>query len=370
MADELTGKTITAVAAVNQAYVMPLTVMVRSLLENLGPDYSVKLYVLEDGTTAASRTRAETSWRPYPLRTEWITPDKSRIEGKLQDRGYAGVPATYFRLLIEDLLPPSVNKAIYLDADLVVQGDLSELWNIDMNGHLALAVPDAYSGLFHFGRLSRIQFREGVRFDYRSAYFNAGVLVMDVEAWRRERVGARSLSFAEKYKDRLTFHDQDALNCALQGRWGSISPAWNFHELPGCLFHWSRRSYSKQDLRGAFAHPRIVHFIGAKPWTRRCTNVATKLFLDYLQRTEWANDALPAASPLADAVWDAFVMPHGRADWLWWRGVVHEWSGRRIRSLLWVLVSHPWMLISYPLWQLYAWARFVRVRILAADGRL
>ncbi len=359
----MASKTIAVMAAVDQAYVMPLTVMVRSLLENLGPDYSLDLYVFEDGTTAASRKRAEYSWMPYPLHTEWITPDKSRIEGKLQDRGYAGVPATYFRLLIQDLLPPTVNKAIYLDADLIIQGDLSKLWNIDMKGHLALAVPDAYSDLFHLGRLSRIQFREGVQFHRRSAYFNAGVLVIDVELWRRERVGERALAFAENYRDPLSFHDQDALNCALQGRWGSISPTWNFHELPGCLFHWCSRRYSKQDLKGAFSHPHIVHFIGVKPWTRRCANVGTDLFLDYLQRTKFANDALPAPSPAADFVWDALVTPHSRMNWLLWRGVIHEWNARRIRSLLWTLVSRPWMLITYPLWQFYTWAGFLRVRI-------
>jgi len=55
---------------VNERYVMPLTVMVRSLLENLHPDYPVHLYVLEDGTTALSRSRAEDSWRPYPIHVQ------------------------------------------------------------------------------------------------------------------------------------------------------------------------------------------------------------------------------------------------------------------------------------------------------------
>jgi len=151
----MTGGDIIVVSSADERYIMPLTVMVRSLLENLASGTGVDLYILQDDISAASRCCAEDSWKPFPVRVRWITPEIPKIKG---------LSATYFRLLVGELLPPEVTKAIYLDADILVSGDLAGLWNTEMNGNLALAVPDAYAKAFHLWRLGRVVFEEGIRF--------------------------------------------------------------------------------------------------------------------------------------------------------------------------------------------------------------
>lgn len=359
MAELMDPDTIVVVASVDESYVMPLAVTMRSVLENLRPEVAVKLFVLEDATQPESRGRAEESWDDFPISVEWITPDKQKIEGRLQDRGHAGVPATYFRLLVGELLPAGITKAIYLDADIVVTGDLGRLWELELNGHLALAVPDAYFQLYHRARLGDFAFHDDDHPSTFDCYFNAGVLVIDVEAWRKEAVGPRALTVADHHKEALTFHDQDALNYVLRGRWGALGPTWNLHELFDGLMYWDRRQYRRDEVAEALHNPRIIHFIGpTKPWMRGCGNLHSPEFVAYLSRTSWAEESSPKIRLL-----DRLVSQHGRLNWLFWRGVVHEQDRKRIASLLRLLVTRPWMLLTYPLWQAATWIYFTLGRV-------
>jgi lipopolysaccharide biosynthesis glycosyltransferase len=352
------NENIVIVSSADERYIMPLTVMVRSLLENIKDGVTVDLYILEDSISDASRCCAEDSWKPFPVRARWITPDKSKIESALQ--GFAGPPTVYFRLVVGELLPMEVKKAIYLDADIVVLGDLSGLWNMDMNGNLALAVPDAYARAFHLGRMSRVVFKEKIRFEPQSSYFNAGVLLIDVDGWRREEVGERALRFILDYKQDLTFHDQDALNCAMQGRWGSLDLTWNYHELPDCLFLWDGYSYRREDLQDASSKPKLVHFIAtAKPWMSRCFHVRTEAFYDYFSRTRWSRRVLPGQRGIASLMRTWLIVPHSRLNQLVWRKRASTGHTSRSRSVLLLLGIHPWMLVTYPIWQAMVWLYYL-----------
>ncbi len=358
MAELSDGEPLVLVASIDEAYVMPLAVMVRSALENLRPGVGVKLFVLEDGTRPESRRRAEASWAEFPIEVEWLTPDPSTIERCVQDRGYAGVPATYNRLLLAEMLPSEVRKAIYLDADVIVTGDLHPLWERDLSGHLALAVPDAYFELYHHARFAGFAFRDEDRPAATDRYFNAGVLVIDVDAWRREEVGRRALTIAERYRDALQFHDQDALNCVLAGRWGALSPAWNLHELFDVLMYWDCRQYPRSEVGEALRDPCVIHFIGpTKPWAAGCANVHASAFAAYHARTSWGDERLPEARPL-----DRLAERHGRLNWLFWRGVVHERDAKRRNSLVGMLWSRPWMLLTFPVWQATVWTSLAASR--------
>ncbi len=338
-------------SAADERYIVSLTVMVRSMLENLKRGTPVDLYVFQDNLSEDSRRCAEDSWRPFPLRARWITPDKSKIQEAGSGRALAGPPTVYFRLFTGELLPPEVSKAIYLDADTLVLGDLSCLWETDTGGNLALAVPDAYARAFHLARLSRVAFGEGIAFDSHSPYFNAGVLLIDVAGWRREHVGARALRILQDHPEDLTFCDQDALNCVLQGRWGALGPTWNLHELPDCLFLWNGYVYGRNAILEAVSSPKVVHFTArVKPWMKWCPHSRTGLFRDYFSRTQWPPSTIPGLSGPSELVRRTLILPHSRLNQLAWR----EGPGRA-GSALRILVTHPWMLLTYPLWQVFVW---------------
>jgi len=350
---------IVVVAAIDEDYVLPLTVMVRSLLENLRAGVSVRLFVLHDGACPASIDHAEASWTPYPIHTKWIRPGIGKIERLLEQGVSRAVPAVFYRLQMEDLLPGDVSKVIYMDADMLVLGDLAELWEINLDDHLALAVPDAYSMLFHVDRLSRVHLAEGISFDRRSTYFNSGMLVIDLVAWRDARIKEQALALAEAHLKDFEFYDQDVLNCVLQGRWKPVSPSWNLHVVPEIFFCWGDPSYARPDVQDALTQPNIVHFVSVtKPWHSGCLDAYTEVFHQYLKRTKWADEAGRSAPPEGVGVHAFPVRPLRRLNWSLWSAIIRRRYVRALASVLAVVASSPWLILVYPQWLLQRWRVF------------
>src|SRR5262249_12481987 len=96
--------------------------------------------------------------------------------------------AAYHRLLVERLLPLSIKTALYLDSDIIINDDISDLLHLDVSGHVLAAVPDAWCDRNKIVR-SKIQLKESAR------YFNSGVLLLNLEIFRSEQIGLRALKF-------------------------------------------------------------------------------------------------------------------------------------------------------------------------------
>jgi lipopolysaccharide biosynthesis glycosyltransferase len=160
--------------------------------------------------------------------------------------------STYYRLLIEKYIPPTVDKILYLDADVVIEGSIDELFNLDLNGNVLGAVN-------HNLAISNSDLKLESRFDKLSlnlsSYFNAGVMLIDYKLWLKSNVLARSKSILHQYSAHLDWWDQDILNMIFINSYLSISPKWNFID----------KYYSaKEDLTRIII---IYHFAGPhKPW--------------------------------------------------------------------------------------------------------
>jgi lipopolysaccharide biosynthesis glycosyltransferase len=235
-----------------------------SALEHLPPSVEAETYVLDNGLTVASRDRLrdvalgvsgrEIQWLETPsdlLVDRWATPHLT--------------PTTYARLLIPDLLPRSVRRAVYLDGDVLVRDDLSPLFHVELGAAAFGAVRDFASP----------------RSDNESAsahgpvepkpFFNPGVLVTDLGRWRTEGFGDRALEFARSSTEPLPYADQDAMNAVAKSHdWFELDFRWNVQvllmyrpELPRThLTSWLY--YNRVDL---YRNAAVIHFNGLpKPW--------------------------------------------------------------------------------------------------------
>ncbi|OJT07619.1 General stress protein A [Trametes pubescens] len=138
-----------------------------------------------------------------------------------------------------------VERVLYLDADVLVRGDLKELWDTDLQGkHIAAAVDVG----FPMGH-------DGVK---RVPYFNAGVLLMDLAAIRKRLDELNAL--AATMKD-SKMRDQDALNAHFGADWLPLDLRWNAQGLGTyAKYHTPERAALQMD---EMADPKIVHFTGA-----------------------------------------------------------------------------------------------------------
>ncbi|WP_407529903.1 glycosyltransferase family 8 protein [Methylobacterium oryzisoli] len=161
---------------------------------------------------------------------------------------------TYARLLLPYLMPRR-EKVLYLDADLIVLGDIAPLWRLDLRDHAAAAIRDPFCDN-----------RAAIGFSPDEPYFNAGVLLMNLDAWRREGIAETVAGEIARLGPRLKYFDQDALNLVLRGRILFADPRWNFQPRMA--------DATPQDLactpeafRRIRERPAIVHFTTPhKPW--------------------------------------------------------------------------------------------------------
>lgn len=274
------GDRITLVCAADAAYVRPLAAMVESVLAHRAGDLPVDIYVLAGGILPDDRARMTTAWAAKGATAHWLEPGDSR---------FAGVPVwgrmpvtTYYKLAIADLLPDHVKRAIWLDCDLLMVGDVTRLWESDLGGHHALAVQDRIVPTVSSSFGIRTWKALGLPAD--APYFNAGVMLIDLDRWRRDRVSDEVVEYLRAHHRSVYFWDQEGLNVVLAGRWGRLDEAWNCNvAVPGAFEEIAARA-AGEGARG----PWILHFAGnIKPWRFPSSNRHRKLFFEYLDRTPW-----------------------------------------------------------------------------------
>jgi hypothetical protein len=277
--------------------------MLRSACRNLSPGWRLEVFVHGYQIPEERQHWLEAGLTGLPVLVRWQSPDLSAVEGYWPGLRGGGDVACYYRLFLGQTLPEAAERALFLDADLLVEGDLAKLWNIPFEGHVIQAVPDAYAHSLHTPRLSLIRFPEGIGFSRETPYFNAGVQLIDLRLWREERIGQRAGEFLWKYGQQLRGRDQDALNCALAGRWKRLPPTWNFQELPGHAASWKDGGASPAEVREALRRPAIIHFIGWKPWSGGRRPLRQELWWKEARQAGIA----PVKRPARIAIWEALA---------------------------------------------------------------
>jgi len=172
----------------------------------------------------------------------------------------------YARLLVAELLPPGINKVIYLDADIVVSGDVSELYDQDLGDFPLGAVADVMSR-----EILRIYFYPGL-----FNYFNSGVLLINLDLWRREAIKQKAWEFIRCYSSDIIRADQDVLNCLFKNNWKLLDNRFNT-DL-------KRKGFLAKPVSNVI----ILHYSDRiKPWHYLFVGLSGCHYFTYLKKTPW-----------------------------------------------------------------------------------
>lgn len=171
------------------------------------------------------------------------------------------------RIFSGDLLPDVDENVVYLDTDTYINGDLEELFRVDLGTAVLGMVPEAIRG----GRAGT--FRRACISQEVVRYCNSGVLLFNPATWRREQVKERLLDWVDRWKDDTRCPDQDALNALFHDRMVHLPPKWNYHDgwvERSCRMRLSADTWEgnrPEDVLEAILAPRILHYWGGrKPW--------------------------------------------------------------------------------------------------------
>jgi lipopolysaccharide biosynthesis glycosyltransferase len=270
---------VVLVTSADDAYALPLAVMVRSALDRLDPARRLRLFVLDGGVTVRSRARVLRSWDARRVATTWVPLDPRSVEHLPLRDHLSGV--AYQRLFLAELLPASFDRVLYVDADALVLADLARLWDEPLDDLLALAVQDVSTPWIdgerappHADGAPRRCLRARPIANYAAlgltaaaAYFNSGVLVLPLARWRAEGVGERLARCVRDNAEWLWSVDQYALNVVLAGRWRALDLRWNAQIFLHFYRSWRESPFDEAAFRSASEAPWIVHYVGdRKPW--------------------------------------------------------------------------------------------------------
>ena len=183
----------------------------------------------------------------------------------------------YARLLLSSMLP-DLNKVIYLDCDLVVCKDLQSLWETNVNYMAVAMAPDLWYQ--DKGTLSRLGINNN--------YLNSGVIVMNLDYWRKHDVQNRLLAYIIDKGNELIYNDQDALNAILQDERRQLPVKYN---VTPYHYHKNLDNYPKEmqeERQEAIIDPVIFHYLGKiKPWSLGCYLPGKDLFKKYQNASGW-----------------------------------------------------------------------------------
>ncbi len=187
--------------------------------------------------------------------------------------------ATYYRILIPGMIDPEAERFLYLDADLIVTGDLQPLLQIDMGDNILAAVNDVAA--------IEVNMHHKHNIPDKFLYFNAGVLWINKKFWIDRNTSGRVFEYLRYHSELCAFHDQDALNAVLYSERYPLAPVWN--QQIG-IYYMNRvvmeRAYGK-DWSEAVIEPVIIHFNGQeKPWNRVSGHPETARFRKYAREVK------------------------------------------------------------------------------------
>ncbi len=208
--------------AIDDDYIPFLAVALKSLIENASKDYKYLIKILHTDVQEGHMKQVE-KYENENVSIEFV--DLSyyikKVKDKLYTRDYY-TNTTYFRLFLPELYP-QYDKVLYLDSDIIVLGDISELYNTDMGTNLVAAAPD---DIIQTNKVFQDYAELVVGVAKYQHYFNAGVLLMNLDELRKFKFQEKFLYLLSTVKFSVA-QDQDYLNRLCKGRVTLVSHDWD-----------------------------------------------------------------------------------------------------------------------------------------------
>ena len=226
--------------ATDDNYVPFLTVALASLLDNASKENFYKIYVLtsklsQENMDSILKQKTENS----SIEFIQLSKELDKVENLFHLRDYYS-KETYYRIFIANLFP-QYEKVLYLDCDITVLADISELYNTQIHGYYVAAAQEEVMQTFEvFGNY--VEKADGIN---RKDYFNAGILLINCKRWRNKLIAERFVDLLNRYTFRVV-QDEDYLNVLCKDNVRMLPLGWNktayknpaFNDSDLSLIHW------------------------------------------------------------------------------------------------------------------------------------
>lgn len=269
----LNMKPLTIVVATDSHYTILLAALIKSIEDTVSKGQKLDIYVIDDHISKSDKEKLFQSVDSSITALTFKDLDEIIPKGIALPIDKSTYPLTiYLRLFIPSFIPADVEKVLYLDVDMVVRQDITQLFEIDLGDNIVAAVQDpriltfdnSWGGVKNHDEL-------GIAGD--THYFNSGLLLMDAKKWRDEQIAEKTVECINNNQKYVNYPDQYGLNVVLAHKWYELDARWNYFAC-----------FDQQE-------PFLIHYIGRKPIYQTYDNNPAFLviFNNYLQQTAWKN---------------------------------------------------------------------------------
>lgn len=198
--------------------------------------------------------------------------------------------SAYSRLFLASILPPNINKVLYVDCDVIFNNDISELWDTNITNNSVAGVLDT---------LPDNKSKNNIGISCNSPYINSGVLLINLANWRQKGIEKQFIDFLLAHNGTVHHHDQGIINAVCKDKL-ILHPQYNLtssyisHPYK-LLAKTNTPFYSKEEVNDAIIKPSIIHFTEGfynRPWIKNSKHPLYSTFHKYRDMTLWKDASL------------------------------------------------------------------------------
>lgn len=262
-----------------------------SLLESNKESEEINIYIIDNHISEKNKERFKKTCADFGRKLTFIPiADIEKLAGTSIDIGRWNI-STFGRLFEASLLPESVEKVIHVDCDTMVMSSLEPLWNTDMDDKIVAGALECIGD----------SYKTEIGLSKDSTYINAGNIMLNLKKIRTDGTEEKFKKYIREHSQ-LSFVDQAVLNACTTDDEKLVVPL-NFNAYSMIYYvkyknlkHVKRVShfYSEEEVKNAVENPCIVHFTtcfmdGTRPWIENNAHPLLSKYLDFKNRSEWAD---------------------------------------------------------------------------------
>lgn len=248
--------TINIFFASNKKFAPYLQTAIASILSNAMDNDDIKIFILNDNFNDKIKGDIILLNKIKKFYVEFINVNNNQFIS-FKSPSYINSAATFYRYLIP-IIKPDIDKALYLDCDIIVRKSLKVLFNIDLENNYIAGVEDPAT------IVSKLKLKN--RFGIKDRYVNAGVLLFNCKKMRDDNFTEKCLELNKKLSSRAYFGaDQDVINILTYNSKKIIDIKYN---VVSSIFEKQLHTeYTDTEIENALKDPVIIHFSDyKKPW--------------------------------------------------------------------------------------------------------
>lgn len=279
----------------NDAYATLAGISIYSLLENTKDCQNINIYIVDSGISEQNKQKIQKMVDLFGQKAFFVEmPSFEKVLGISIDAGRWNINV-YSKLFAASILPVEVDKIISIDCDTIIMHSLKELWDINLNGAVVAGVNECMSQYY----------RRNLGKQDKDHYFNSGMLVLNLEEFRKGNYEELFWKYMKRYGSSLAYLDQDLVNAVvpqqkmllLDPKYNAITPIFclDYREL--IRMRNASIYYAQDKYIDAQCNPYIIHFTTffmneLRPWIEGSKHPKLDEFLKYKERSPWADEKM------------------------------------------------------------------------------